>query len=220
MPSPLYLTFDDGPDPEWTPRVLEALERHGAQATFFVLGWRVRRHPDLIEDILAGGHRIELHGDEHLDHTASTTEELVDDTEDVLDSLRELGLIPQWWRIPFGQPAPVTHELAKDYGLRIVSWDVDPHDWRGDRWQDQPSSVWEAGGGVVLLHDAIVPGIGRTDAENTIEIADAMLTAARRAGVPALALPEATSPDRFPEAPPLALFGRRPDVTQPRPEPA
>lgn len=193
MALPLYLTFDDGPDPIWTPRVLDVLARHGAKATFFVLGWRVRETPELIADILGAGHRVELHGDAHFDHGIATAQQLAGDTADAIAALRQVGVDPQWWRIPFGRPGLSTASLATDIGVRIVGWDVDTQDWRGDGWVNQPAHVSDAAdrGGVVLLHDAVAFGTPRTGAENTLEITDVLLQHARRLRTPALALPNA-----------------------------
>ena len=65
---PFSLTFDDGPDPVWTPAVLDALARAGARATFFVLGEAAERHPGLVHRVLAEGHAVEVHGHAHLRH--------------------------------------------------------------------------------------------------------------------------------------------------------
>ncbi len=208
---PLHLTFDDGPDPDWTPRVLDTLARYEATATFFVLGWRMREHPELIDDILLAGHDVELHGDAHLDHEIATLGELVEDTQNALGLLRDHGVIPQWWRIPFGRPGPHTAKLAEAHGVRIVGWDVDTHDWRGDRWLQQPAQVSDAAerGGVVLLHDAVAPGTPRTGADNTLELVSALLQHAGRHQVVALGLPPAqlAGPD-IPTEPGPSPFGR------------
>ncbi len=211
MRSPLFLTFDDGPDPVWTPRVVDLLGRYGATATFFVLGWRVREAPELVGQLLAAGHRVELHGDAHLDHEVATPEQLTTDTADALAVLRDAGAEPQWWRIPFGRPSLMTGALAEEHGLRLAGWDVDTHDWRGDGWAYQPAQVSDAAetGGVVLLHDAVVPGVGRTAATNTLEIVEALLSAAARAKTPVLALPPAADTSyRISSGPPRSPFGR------------
>src|SRR5437016_4883634 len=67
-PRAVALTFDDGPHPDGTPAVLEALAHAGARATFFVVGEAVRRYPGLAADILSAGHEVALHGDRHLPH--------------------------------------------------------------------------------------------------------------------------------------------------------
>ena len=187
----LRLTFDDGPDPTWTPRVLDVLARAGATATFFVLGERVREAPELLADILAGGHTIGLHGDAHLDHSKSSAGQIGTDTDTALRTLRSSGVEPRLWRLPWGRSGDGTAELAARLGLRVVGWDADTHDWRGDAWGDQPTTVTETArrGGVVLLHDAIGPGATRAGCENTLEITTVLLSAADAAGTPVTALP-------------------------------
>lgn len=211
MRTPLFLTFDDGPDPDWTPRVAALLARHRVTATFFVLGWRVREAPELIGELVAAGHRIELHGDAHLDHEIATPEQLGVDTADAIRVLAGVGLVPEWWRIPYGRPGPSTRALADQHGLRIVGWDADTHDWRGDGWAHQPAQVSDAAsrGGIVLLHDATAPGIGRTSALNTLEVTDELLKTAARHGTPVEVLPAAADTRfRIPSTAPRSPFGR------------
>lgn len=208
---PLHLTFDDGPDPEWTPRVLETLARYEATATFFVLGWRMREHPEIVEQILEAGHDVELHGDAHLDHEIATLGQLIADTESAIAQLRSHGIVPQWWRVPFGRLGPHTRALANAHGLKIAGWHVDTQDWRGDRWAQQPVQVSEAAerGGVVLLHDAVTYGTPRTDAENTLEIVSTLLTQAARHQTVALSLPPAQlAGEAIPEQPRPSPFER------------
>lgn len=187
----LTLTFDDGPDPTWTPRVLDQLETEGVVATFFVLGSRVRQAPELVASILAGGHRVELHGDRHLDHRTAPRDQLASDTRAALATLQSVGVAPTLWRLPWGRPGPTTAGLAREHGLEIVHWDVDPHDWRGDGWADQPTDRRAAlrSGGVVLLHDAIGPGAPRSGCANTIELVEAIVREATGAGGAIDALP-------------------------------
>ncbi|MDQ8047023.1 MAG: polysaccharide deacetylase family protein [Patulibacter sp.] len=210
MPRPLYLTFDDGPDPKWTPRVLDLLARHDAAATFFVLGWRVRERPDLVREILDAGHRVELHGDAHLDHEASTPQQLADDTLRALDELGKCGVVPQWWRVPFSRAGRATLPLAERHGLRIASWDADSFDWRGDSWADQSTDVAElaALGGVIQLHDAVQLGMPRGDARNTLEITEELLEAAHRHGTPVLAFPPASTDEPIRDTPRQTPFAR------------
>lgn len=188
----LHLTFDDGPEPTLTPLVLEALRAHAARATFFVLGEKVRAAPEILDQIQADGHGIELHGDAHLDHRIAGSHTLARDTGRAIRTLTARGLAPGWWRLPWGRPGPQTDQLARRAGLRIVGWDADTHDWRGDGWDAQPDTVRNAAseGGVVLLHDGFGPGARRTDGANTIELTHALLQRAGSHRLDALALPE------------------------------
>jgi peptidoglycan/xylan/chitin deacetylase (PgdA/CDA1 family) len=165
----IALTFDDGPDPRGTPAVLEALARAGAQATFFVIAPCAERHPDLLRRAQAEGHRIELHCDRHVRHTDLDPAAIESDTERALERLAALGVEPALWRVPWGVRTTATEEAASAFGLNLVGWDVDTHDWRGDdaaemfaatRGQLEP-------GAVVLAHDGIGPGARRADCAHT-----------------------------------------------------
>ena len=194
---PLYLTFDDGPSPEGTPPLLSALGRAAARATFFVLGPAAREHPDLIERILESGHRVELHGEAHLDHRSVDADALAADTDAAIETLRRLtGARPTWWRVPWGRLGPATESVAAANGLRIVGWHADTHDWRGDGWADQGHAVRAAAsrGGIVLLHDGLGPGATRTGFANGVELLGGLLHGAARAGIAVEALPDAHAP--------------------------
>ncbi len=144
MPMTFSLTFDDGPDPIWTPAVLDALARAGARATFFVLGEAAERHPQPVERALAEGHAVEVHGHAHLRHPAHAVERIADDVERALAVLHGLGARPARWRAPWGDLAPFTPALAELSGLRLVGWSADTHDWRGDDARAMLASVQPA----------------------------------------------------------------------------
>ena len=204
MTQTLMLTFDDGPTPDWTARVIERLAVHDAKATFFVLGDRIRARPSVVRNLLAAGHRVELHGDRHLDHRTATADELEADTASALKIMAALGAKPQWWRLPWGRPGDATMTVAERHGLRIVGWDHDTHDWRGDGWDDQPASVTGAAehGGIVLLHDGLGKGQTRINCVNTLELVDRFLEHAKQHGTTVAALPDATSDLPLPDGVP------------------
>ena len=155
----IALTFDDGPHPTWTPRVLEALERAHLKATFFVVGRRVEAYPELAREILSRGHEIGTH---LYSHDRGT---VVDDTtfSDELERCRELhrsllGQSLRWLRFPYGergtqQPA----KLRTRYGIDSVYWTFSSHDSKAPRVADILRRV-RAGirpGAIVLMHDAL-----------------------------------------------------------------
>jgi hypothetical protein len=181
----LHLTFDDGPDPEWTPRVLEALERAGAGATFFLMGPKAQAHPELVERIRAQGHTVGLHCDEHIRHTERDGDWVAADADRALERLAGLGVHPRLWRTPYGVEAPFTRSLAAERGLRIVGWDADTEDWTGHPPGAMLERVAEAlhDGGVVLAHDGIGPGATRPDCAHTVEFVDLAVAQARANGV-------------------------------------
>ena len=125
----LALTFDDGPDPRGTPAVLEALDAAGVSATFFVLGERVERHPELFERVRAAGHEVEVHGYAHLRHPHVTRAPRSSATSTARSTC---SAARRRWRIPWGHLADFTQEVADQRGLEIVGWSTDTHDWRGD----------------------------------------------------------------------------------------
>lgn len=166
----LALTFDDGPDEEWTPRLLDALAAAGARATFFPIAPRAAAHPHLIAQMLAAGHTVGLHCDDHARHSERDRDWLVADTERALDRLRAVGVTPSLWRTPWGDVAPWTAEVAAEHGLRVIGWTVDTHDWRGDTAQEMYAATRPGlrPGAIVLAHDGIGPGARRADARETI----------------------------------------------------
>jgi peptidoglycan-N-acetylglucosamine deacetylase len=166
----IALTFDDGPDAEWTPRVLDALAAVGARATFFPIARRAAAQPALVARVIAEGHQVGLHCDEHVRHSTRDAAWARADTERALERLRSVGVTPRLWRTPWGDEAPWTPALAGEYGLRVVGWTADTHDWRGDTAQEMFDALRPRlqPGAIVLAHDGIGPGARRADAGETV----------------------------------------------------
>ncbi len=179
------LTFDDGPDPVWTPALLDALARAGARATFFMLGEAAERHPGPVRRALAEGHAVELHGHGHLRHPAHPAERIAADAERGLAVLRGLGARPSRWRAPWGDLAPWTPALAERAGLELTGWTADTEDWRGDRAATMLSAVAPGlrPGAVVLAHDGLGPGALRDGCEETVALVEPLVAAARALGL-------------------------------------
>lgn len=157
------MTFDDGPDPTWTPRILCELADAGAHATFFVMSIPAARHPGLIDAIGCAGHEIGLHCARHLRHTETPRSTIEADTDDALSTLAALGVSPSRWRLPWGRSADWSEAIARAHGLSIVGWTADTHDWRGDRASSMLESIKPAiaDRAVVLMHDGLGPGACR-----------------------------------------------------------
>jgi peptidoglycan/xylan/chitin deacetylase (PgdA/CDA1 family) len=184
-------TFDDGPDPAWTPRVLTELERCGARATFFVVGERVADDPVPARVALAAGHGVELHCHRHVRHTELSEAELEADTTAALFELERAGLgRPRYWRTPWGVCTSATERVAARHGLRLVGWTIDTHDWRGDRSAAmlEGAGALLEGGAVVLMHDALGPGARRSDVAETIALIAPLAALARGRGLRLVAL--------------------------------
>jgi peptidoglycan/xylan/chitin deacetylase (PgdA/CDA1 family) len=156
-PGGVALTFDDGPDPDGTPAVLDALARLGWHATFFLLGSQVRRHPETARRVVDAGHEIAVHGTVHRNHLARTPLGI---RRDLRFATREItaatGVPPRWFRPPYGVLSAGTLWAARDLGLRPVLWTAWGKDWRAgppDRIAaDVMSTLRDRG--TVLLHDS------------------------------------------------------------------
>lgn len=184
-PRTLSLTFDDGPDPTWTPRILQQLQRCHAAATFFMVGERVLAEPDLAHRVRAGGHHIQLHCHRHIRHTELTEVELQHDSESALAALERISVRPRLWRAPWGVCTDASHRVAERLGLQLVRWSIDTHDWRGDEPQTMLDHARSqlADSGVVLMHDALGPGARRTGCQNTLALLPQLVAAARAHGL-------------------------------------
>ena len=177
----VYLTFDDGPNPVWTPRVLEALRRSGARATFFVVAPLARRYSRLVREISRSGHGVEFHCSRHVRHTELTRREVELDVRCGLSDLLDLEINPELWRPPWGVLAPWSNAIAEDAQLEIALWTADTHDWRGDGAGEMLDAVSPAlgPGAVVLMHDGLGPGALRAGCAETVALIPALVDAAR-----------------------------------------
>jgi peptidoglycan/xylan/chitin deacetylase (PgdA/CDA1 family) len=154
----VWLTFDDGPHPQGTPGVLEALARHDARATFFCVGEQAERYPSLCDEIAAAGHAIALHGQRHRCQLRLTPREVADDLDRGAETLTRLtGTAPATYRPPYGIFSPAGLHAARQRGFDTLLWSRWGHDWR--RRITPVAIAAEAtedlrGGDVILLHDA------------------------------------------------------------------
>jgi peptidoglycan/xylan/chitin deacetylase (PgdA/CDA1 family) len=178
------LTFDDGPDPLWTPRILDALDRVAVRATFFVIAPLALEHRQLVYDTLDAGHEIEFHCTEHVRHTRRSRRAVEVDTREGLQALRSLGIEPQLWRTPWGVHAPWTREVAVNFGLRLASWSADTKDWRGDTVPEMFGRIVPllGPGSVVLMHDGLGPGARRTGCRETVALVEPLVAHLREIG--------------------------------------
>ncbi|HWF52628.1 MAG TPA: polysaccharide deacetylase family protein [Solirubrobacteraceae bacterium] len=186
------LTFDDGPDPVWTPRVLDRLRGAGARSTFFVMTERASAHPELIDRMHEEGHEVELHCVRHVRHTELDEPALREDAEHGLRTLAGLGARVRRWRPPWGVVTDATRRVADEHDLEVVCWSVDTHDWRGDTAADMHDLVAGDLGprSVVLMHDGLGPGARRTGCGHTVELIPRLIDTLAGRGVRAVPLSE------------------------------
>ncbi len=180
----IFLTFDDGPDPSGTPRVLSALRRAGALATFFVVAPRAKRYPALMSEILGAGHRVEFHCTEHVRHTKRARKEVEEDTRTGLRNLKTFGIVPELWRTPWGVTETWTEEVAELFDLEVTQWTADTHDWRGDTASQmlRETKPLLKPGATVLMHDGIGPGARRSDCGETAALIPQLVQHVRSVG--------------------------------------
>jgi peptidoglycan/xylan/chitin deacetylase (PgdA/CDA1 family) len=187
MPGTICLTFDDGPDPIWTPRVLTTLRRRAARATFFVQARRAVAHGGLIEAMLDAGHEVGFHCLGHIRHSQRTAEGVGSDLTTGVEMLTRLGARPRAWRAPWGVETDATRSLAAERDLRLWGWNVDTHDWRGDDVRRMFGAIVVQGGlrdgDVILMHDALGPGALREGCPETVALTELLLATAERAAL-------------------------------------
>ena len=151
-----YLTFDDGPDPRWTPQVLAVLRRHHATATFFVIGSVAQARPALLQRIVREGHALGNHTYTHADLTRVSRARFYAEVDRTEAAIRRITRRPtRWLRPPYGAANATTHALAAKRGYRLALWDVDPQDWRRPGVAAIAGTVLEdtGHGEIVLMHD-------------------------------------------------------------------
>ena len=127
----LALTFDDGPNPSMTPRLLDLLDRYNAKATFFLIGRYVRESPELAKEIASRGHLVGNHTETHPNLFRLTRREIRIELRLCHDAISNaLGSPPKWFRPPFGFRNPWVVPSASELGYRTVMWTLLPGDWK------------------------------------------------------------------------------------------
>ncbi|MFQ3670251.1 MAG: polysaccharide deacetylase family protein [Verrucomicrobiia bacterium] len=157
------LTFDDGPHPLHTPRLLDILAREGVLATFFVIGKNVQSYPGVAQRIVAEGHEIANHTWSHPDLMLLAESRVAEEIERCQTVIQEVtGRTPTLFRPPYGSFSRARGGWLKStYGLTTVMWSVDPQDWRlpGTSVVAQRMLAAVHQGAILLAHDIHAPTI-------------------------------------------------------------
>jgi peptidoglycan/xylan/chitin deacetylase (PgdA/CDA1 family) len=132
-PGELALTFDDGPNPAWTPKLLDILAGHHVHATFFLVGKFAQAEPELVRTIVAAGHVIGNHTWSHPNLAWTATGKVREELKSTSDLLQQItGKPVRFFRPPFGGRRPAVLRTARELGLVPVTWNAMTNDW------DQP----------------------------------------------------------------------------------
>ncbi|MFE5597913.1 polysaccharide deacetylase family protein [Streptomyces coelicoflavus] len=158
-PRGVNITIDDGPDPTWTPQVLDLLKEHGVKATFCMTGLQAQAHPDLVKDVVAAGHRLCDHSVSH--DTAMDKKSEAYQSKEILDAERMIteasgGVRPVYYRAPGGAFTPYSRKLAASRGMRPLGWNVDTKDFERPGTDAIVATVERElpNGPTILFHDA------------------------------------------------------------------
>ncbi|MBE6946934.1 MAG: hypothetical protein E7454_01600 [Ruminococcaceae bacterium] len=153
-PRYVALTFDDGPSGRFTRRLLEGLEQREVAATFLLCGYRLKTYPKLAQQIFEAGHEIGLHGYSHQNMAKMSRHQLEKEIRDTRALLPE-GCDAVFLRPPGGSETALVQKVAKEEGLSLLLWSVDPRDWAiHDAAAVEAAVVSQVqDGDVILLHD-------------------------------------------------------------------
>ena len=188
----LALTYDDGPNDPHTLRLLEVLTKHGARATFFLIGRFVERRPDIARAIVQQGHAVGNHTWSHprlIFRGTTQTRLQLERCQRAIESAT--GVAPCLFRPPFGGRRPGTLGIARSLGLEPIMWNVAGRDWNAPRAGSIAHRVSRRirGGDVILLHDGGHRGMG-ADRAQTVLATEALLTRWQAEGYEFVSVPE------------------------------
>jgi peptidoglycan/xylan/chitin deacetylase (PgdA/CDA1 family) len=167
----IALTYDDGPNDPHTLRLLEVLAKHDAKATFFLIGRFVEQRPDIVREVVKGGHVIANHTFTHpnliFENNHETRSQLERCTRAIEDAI---GLTPRLFRPPFGGRRPGTLGIARSLGLTPIMWNITGYDWNAPPAERIAARVSGKirGGDVIVLHDGSHHGMGADRAQTVL----------------------------------------------------
>lgn len=150
------LTFDDGPHPEVTPRILDTLNKYDAKATFFMLGSQVEYYPSLANQVDDAGHEIGDHTMNHQDLSVLGLDQIQEEVQQSSTIIEKaIGMTPVLLRPPYGASNADVEQIASNLGHPLIMWSVDSLDWKNRNAEVVHENVMSnvASGSIVLLHD-------------------------------------------------------------------
>ncbi len=159
----LAMTFDDGPSPTLTPKLLDILKERNIKCTFFLIGQSAARHPDIVRRILAEGHEIGNHTYTHISLTSRSDAQIRTELQKSEDTILKIaGYRPRLIRPPYGATNKrIDQWIYNDFGYSSILWSVDPQDWRRPGVSVVTSRLINGAhpGAIMLAHDIHPPTI-------------------------------------------------------------
>jgi len=179
----IALTYDDGPDPASTPALLDLLKAHNVKATFFVIGEKVRAHPEIVRRCHDEGHTVGNHSHRHGIwtnlHFGPWMRREIGECQNAVE--QAIGVPPRYYRPPFGLMNPHVEPAARSHGLEVVGWTIRSLDTSRADAVERVVDLMEPGA-IVLLHD------GDMECERVVATTRAILEAANEQGLEPVAL--------------------------------
>ncbi|MFD7572466.1 polysaccharide deacetylase family protein [Streptomyces sp. NPDC059810] len=186
------ITIDDGPDPQWTPQVLDVLKQHNVKAVFCMVGPRAKEFPELVKRVVADGHRLCDHTTSH--DTAMDKKSVAYQKQQILDAKRMIedaagGTKVEYYRAPGGAFTPDSRRIAAEAGMRPLGWNVDTKDFEKPGTGAIVGTVKHelSNGPTILFHD------GGGDRAQTVEALKQVLPWLKEQGRP-FSFPVRTAP--------------------------
>ena len=188
----LALTYDDGPNDPYTSQLLDVLAKHGAKATFFLIGQFVKQRPDIVRRVVEAGHSVGNHTWNHpnlIFCSAAETRRQISETQKAIEEA--CGIRSTLFRPPFGGRRPGTFAVARELGLTPIMWGVTCYDWSAISNESIERKAREQirGGDVILLHDGGHKGFG-TDRSHTVKATANLLREYSEQGYKFVSVPE------------------------------
>ena len=185
-PRAMALTYDDGPNDPYTLRMLEVLARHGAKATFFMIGKYVQQRPEIVREVVRAGHGVGNHTWDHPNLIFCSPREVARQLRDCSSAITDAcGVVPTLFRPPFGGRTPWALKAARGLGMTPVMWNVTGFDWSATTGEAIEQRVVKQvarnprGGEIILLHDGGHKAMG-ADRAHSVDATERIL--ARFAG--------------------------------------
>lgn len=153
------LTFDDGPNAEYTPKLLAYLRENNVPATFFLLGEHIEKNPSILIEMAEYGFEIGNHSYNHADLSKASEQSIrlqLDNTSTLIE--QNTGIRPRVMRPPYGARGNTMKAICDEMGLEVILWSIDTNDWRPNRTADQIVAEVEKnlkGGSIILMHDRL-----------------------------------------------------------------